>query len=386
MQSDTKGDVSEKRLAEVTEVLVSYSLGDFDAKASLTKNLDSFDVIVSGVNMLGEELKETTVSRNYLHGVFQAITEMIFVLDQRGKVLEYNDSAGDNFGEKGRLIGQNIHDILFEYDDTRQITLLSARKVRDARKFRLYSQTNVIECLCCYYAPVYDRVGGLLHYVLVLRDLTLEIESEQRVIRTVLDTQEKERQRIAKDLHDAIGSELGILKPMLNSVLNTTRGDDERGKSGLKMCIETVTGLMESIRNTCYAVAPNNLANKGFNYSLKRYCEFIALRSNVKVWYSADDVYLEEDCALSLYRVAQEFIQNTLKHAKADQILISLKNFGDGHIHFSLEDNGVGFDKDDVDIGKGRGVQNMRTRIEVFGGKFELISSPQAGTRIEITL
>ena len=81
------------RLKKISNILIHYSTGNFEAKIPVSGNLDEIDAVIAGINMLGEELKTTTISRNFFNDIFNSVSEMIFVVDQQGMVSYANQAA-----------------------------------------------------------------------------------------------------------------------------------------------------------------------------------------------------------------------------------------------------------------------------------------------------
>src|SRR5688572_3259499 len=81
------------RLKKINRVLSEYSLGEFDKRLEISPELDEIDAFMAGINMLGEELKTTTISRNYFNNIFHSVSDMLFVLNEKGEVTDMNNSV-----------------------------------------------------------------------------------------------------------------------------------------------------------------------------------------------------------------------------------------------------------------------------------------------------
>jgi NarL family two-component system sensor histidine kinase LiaS len=97
------------------------------------------------------------------------------------------------------------------------------------------------------------------------------------------------------------------------------------------------------------------------------------------------DAFLSSKIEQELYRIAQEALNNTLKHADASEVSVYLKSCSDG-IDLKIADNGIGFDQNLIDPSRGLGIENMRTRAERLGGQFTLESSPHQGTQVSVSI
>src|SRR5688500_18717530 len=83
----------DNRFDKIRRLLMAYSLGNFDKKLSMSSRMDEIDAFISGVNMLGEELKDKTISRDYFNNIFDSVSDMVFVLDKQGKIENINKSV-----------------------------------------------------------------------------------------------------------------------------------------------------------------------------------------------------------------------------------------------------------------------------------------------------
>ena len=88
----------DNRFRKINRLLSEYSLGNFNKKLRISSRMDEVDAFIMGVNMLGEELKEKTISRNYFNNIFNSVSDMVFVLDKQGKIQNINTSVTNHLG------------------------------------------------------------------------------------------------------------------------------------------------------------------------------------------------------------------------------------------------------------------------------------------------
>ena len=96
--------MNKKRLTDISTLLADYSIGNFHKKVTVSNNLDEIDSIIMGINMLGEELEETTISRNFFENIYNSVTDMLFVIDDNGKIINVNSVVETNFLNIKRLL------------------------------------------------------------------------------------------------------------------------------------------------------------------------------------------------------------------------------------------------------------------------------------------
>lgn len=197
----------------------------------------------------------------------------------------------------------------------------------------------------------------------------LKFQTETKAL--ALKTQEEERKRIARTLHDEIGNKLQVLK--LNLISNKDQIEAQQ-YVGLSDKIEQ---LIDSAREISHRMYPVNLEYFGLILTLEE------LKQNL-VGYDVE-LYLHQqyqerplDFEVQIYRVILEFVSNTIKHAKANKISILVRD-GNYFLSFLLKDNGMGFEKMNAN---GMGVSNISNRVELLDGKSKLSSALGKGTRL----
>ena len=208
----------------------------------------------------------------------------------------------------------------------------------------------------------------------------------------LLAAQENERKRIALELHDSIGQTLSALK---FSVENSLRqmGDNNAGTSAgaSKTIIPLIQQSIEEVRKIAMDLRPSVLDDLGILATISWFCrEFQTIYSGIRIEQQID---IQEDevpdpLKTIIYRVLQEAFNNIAKHSKADLVRLSLRKT-DGMIALAAEDNGLGFNLEDVlsveSSKRGLGLASMKERTELSGGSFSIVSTRGKGTIIRAT-
>lgn len=198
-----------------------------------------------------------------------------------------------------------------------------------------------------------------------------------QVQKSILQGQERERARLAKEMHDGVGPVLTSLKLMVQQL---SIPDLEKVKIR-DLLDDTIT----EVRRMTYNLMPQALMDFGVGHSLANLVDILADASNIDISYVNDmksDSHLALDVHVGLYRIAQEALNNSIKHSGASKVHLSLTEFSD-RISFYFQDNGNGFDTTESFVGSG--LLNMQERTRVLGGIFG-IHSDEKGTRIEIEI
>jgi signal transduction histidine kinase len=195
--------------------------------------------------------------------------------------------------------------------------------------------------------------------------------------------QENERKRIAGDLHDSLGPLLSAVKLNISSMEVQTRHDEELVARANKYLDEIIGGM----RQISYNLLPDTLERKGLIEALQ---EFIAQANpqqlvNIQL-YVMKDVKVPKEKQIHVFRILQEIIQNTLKHAKAKNLQIGLSE-EDGHLLLLAKDNGTGFEHKGVKLhSPGLGLKSIESRCEILNGTLSLESGIGTGTNYFIKI
>lgn len=201
--------------------------------------------------------------------------------------------------------------------------------------------------------------------------------------RRLLEVQEEERRRLARDLHDDIGQALTALKIQLESVMRGPGGAAASRQIG--ECVDTTRHALERVRQLSLNLRPLQLDDLGLVAALRSHLDLQASVGKLRPHFDAagapDGIAPETETAC--FRVAQEAITNVLRHAQAKNLWVRLHE-QDGHLALSVRDDGAGFDLDAARkraaAGGSLGVVGMEERVALAAGTFELRTAPGEGT------
>jgi two-component system, NarL family, sensor kinase len=208
------------------------------------------------------------------------------------------------------------------------------------------------------------------------------IKQQDLSTKAVLEAEEKERERIARDLHDGVGQVMSAAKMNLSAFESELSFKDENQKLQFEKVINLVDEGCKEVRNVSHQMMPNALLKAGLSSAIKEFIDKIDSPSlKVNLYTEGLNERLDNNTETVLYRVIQECVNNVIKHSGANQLDISLLKDEDG-ISATIEDNGKGFDgKATVE---GIGLKNIKTRIEFLKGTVDFDSSVGKGTLVAI--
>ena len=211
-----------------------------------------------------------------------------------------------------------------------------------------------------------------------------EIEHQKNLINAIIETQEKERNRIAQDLHDDISSGLNVIA--INShMLKTPDLKHNEQQKIADTILELTNKVLHSSRRIAHDLLPPVLEKFGLHEGIKELVETINNTGEINIEYNYDvsPDKLSVDKHLHVFRIVQELINNSLKHSQANTIIINFTQEPDGfQLHFS--DNGKGFDVTKMSHNKGLGMMNIESRISMLKAKLIIDSQINKGTKFLI--
>ncbi|CAH0203793.1 ATP-binding protein [Chryseobacterium sp. Bi04] len=219
-----------------------------------------------------------------------------------------------------------------------------------------------------------------------LHALAMEKEKQNSKISTLtalLEGQEQERGRLARDLHDGLGGLLSGTKLQLSSLdpYQSESIEEEISKS-----ITQIDGAVEELRRVAHNLMPDLLMKYGLEVAIQ---EFASRMSNTSLdihteFISYTDSIAEEK-QLILYRIIQELVNNAIKHAYTSEIIIQISE-EENVLNLTVEDNGKGFDPTNLDVRKTAGFHNIESRVQFLKGTMNIISEQNIGTSIELQI
>lgn len=204
----------------------------------------------------------------------------------------------------------------------------------------------------------------------------------------LFSSQERERERIAGELHDDINQRLALLRMDLDGILaSLPAAIRETVSEGFRAAIGEVDEVADDLRQLSHRLHPQILNDLGLERAIRDLCETFSRRHSKPVQFSTRNIPEEiaASTSLALYRIAQEGLQNIAKHAQAESAHIALVGARET-LELSIRDNGRGFDAGTNRRAAGIGLITMAQRANLAGGSFEIQSQPNKGTRIRVSV
>lgn len=214
-----------------------------------------------------------------------------------------------------------------------------------------------------------------------------ELETEKKLTATeaIIKGEEQERSRLAKDLHDGLGGMLSGVRHSLSSIKENLIMT-EQNMNAFEHSLIMLDSSISEMRRVAHNMMPESLLKFGLDMALRDFCQQVTTSGILKVSYQSIEIAdknIEQSLAITVYRIVQELLNNSIKHASAKHAIVQVALEG-RQLLVTVEDDGKGMDPDILKSAKGIGWKNISSRLNYHNGKLDLRSSPDKGTSVYI--
>ena len=349
-------------LANAYKALGNLALSDEYFERCMRNAKETMPLVdLKSVYLLGADLHEAT-------GEYKQ------ALEYRKQYQQVSDSLANQTNH------QTIQDIetkyqtsLKEQEITEQKLLLANNQNELSRKNNFILVTSLI---------ILFMLAFVLISIIINRQRNRDqlMNQELKVLEALLQGEERERTRTAKELHDAVASTLSAAKIQINNMKELELNELEPARDKALDLIDTA---VKEVRNISHNMAPNVLLDEGLTYAIENFCNKVSNdKLQISSYFFGDVPTLSIEYELVIYRIVQEAVNNIIKHADATEALVQLVGHADG-LQITIEDNGKGFDTTGVKK-NGIGLSNLFNRIQLLAGSYEIQSNADSGTSIDI--
>lgn len=316
--------------------------------------------------------------------IFTESSDPILTFDLKGRIIDYNKATLDfvKTNKENNLHHRSFNSLLKYKSSTNYIIqkLESNDSIKDFQCQVLGKNNTTKDCLITINA-IKDNYGKIISFQAIIKDFTERNKLNQLLLKTAIEAQEKEQERISRDLHDGIGQQLAALRMHLDVFTESTTKDD----SDLVKISSILSDTIKDLRKICYNTLPLVLFDNGLIKAIDDLTEKTRTTTlDVKLSYSNLFPALTKSLEIAIFRIIQEFVANSIKHGgNLSEINIDLI-YNEETVTLKLKDNGVGFEVNSLSLQKGHGLNNIRTRVESFDGKLTMESIPRKQTNFDI--
>lgn len=356
-----------------------------------------FILLIFGVEFWGH-YEQKRRYRSYLvegeerfRGLTDAMSLLIWMCDERGSIT-YANQAAINFVSSDPV----KHDWTVSAHPDDFAELISAvtgaieKKSGFSKEFRLRRADGVYRWVLAVAAPRRNGDGsfaGLIGYGSDITDQKLAEEALRDVGGRMIEAQEQERSRIARELHDDICQKLAVLSMQLEMSKSPSSAVGSAANRQIEDMRRNCTSIAEDVQALSHELHSSRLDYLGLEVALESFCQEISQQQNINVDCRCENVpeTLTKAISLSLFRIAQEGVHNSLKYSGADRCSVLLRG-GVRSIELEVGDSGDGFDVEIARGGKSLGLISMQERAHLVNGNFRIESVIGGGTRILVII
>ncbi|VBB46281.1 hypothetical protein TRIP_B40199 [uncultured Desulfatiglans sp.] len=363
--------------------------------AKLLRDENNAPIKITGLMRNIDELKR---AQGMLNAILAASPVGIFLI-QDNKITWANEAIYKILSyEFNTLIGQNtiiLYTDRTEYERAENYLneAINQSGIAQIETQLLRKDGSLIDCYI-YASPLepHDINKGIIRAVL---DITVRKNAEEQInllSQELMRAHENERKMISSELHDRIGQDLSTLKIGLDTLLDNQPIVSQVTQHRIAELSSILQTAIHSVRDLSYDLRPPSLDQLGLPKTIFQFCDDFSKKTGLDVDFSAagmDDLALDTDTEINIYRLIQEGLNNVRKHAEAENVFIRLlASFP--NILLRIEDDGKGFDVKqrlaDMKNEKRMGLRSMEERAKLLQGKMEIKSKPGKGTKIVIEI
>jgi PAS domain S-box-containing protein len=348
---------------------------------------------------------QLAAERQLLRTVIDLLPDYIYVKDRMSKFLVNNLAVAQNLGlTPDEVIGKTDFDFFSnelaqQYYDDEQKVIQTGTALISREELNYYPLTKTWGWHLTTTVPLRDSKNQIVGIVGVSRNITDHKRAEealrenivrQRFAHQLIESQEHERKRIAAELHDSLGQTLLLATNKLHLALRTV-GKHTVSSIHIEEALSLVSQTLQELRDISHNLRPHHIDELGLAKSIESMVRRFSETSDISIALNMEpiDTHLSPDSEINLYRIAQETLNNILKHSGATAIDISMSNTPD-QLVLCISDNGKGFDADAQmkrdEHHESFGLMVMAERARMIGANLHINSKPRKGTTISVSL
>lgn len=396
----------ERMISEEIEIEISEKKYLFEIRL-LPFSKHSALVILRNVT----DIRNTIFDLQKFYNITRQSNELIMITDKTGRIEYVNPTftkitgyeLSEIMGKSPSFLKSNKH--LNSFYNRLWDTIGSATPFRSVfhntkKNGELYLEEKTI-------SPLLNDAGEITNFISTGRDVTEELKREKKIITyqkfektlekkeqkyrtlSLIQGQENERKRIAREIHDGLGQMLTVAKANLDS-LDDKNLRKKESASKIQLVTDIVHEIIQESRRISHNLSPVGLYEFGLHPILLQFVKRI--NSNfenveVKLNSNIENLRFKNEIEINFYRIAQEAVQNALKHARSSKISISIR-LDDNFLILDIKDNGIGFDIKQLqnDAKHFNGIKNIEERVKIIDGKLQYLAEKNAGVSIKVTL
>lgn len=341
---------------------------------------------ITSEEMAKEELKRSEEQYRLLF--LQSPLPMYIYDTETLQIIVANNSALEKYGySKEELKEMEIYRLHpeHEWDDIRE-EIAEDTKVKKTG-FDIRTQlTKTGEKIIAEISGSEIFYEGKRHRLIIANDVTEQKKAEERAISAIVEGEERERRRIAKELHDGLGQYLTAANMNFESIQEKINELPHHYSSTFNNGMGMLNYAISETRSISQNLLPKAIQDYGLELGLEALINQLRGNSSINfyLYQNLKDVEIPDNIQINLYRVVQEAINNAIRHGKPDNINVQLI-YSKNEILLTIEDDGIGFDADKISE-TGLGLRSMKTRVGAMSANIDIVSTKGRGTIISVAV
>jgi PAS domain S-box-containing protein len=356
---------------------------------SIIKNaIEIFNLKAENQNLIAqlkEKVTQLSISEEKFRNIFNSSSEGILILNSKSKIINANKAISNMV----KIPVNELPGMYFcNFIDPQQRELLinCLQNQHDCVKIENIEFKITDNTYSTIYAEIKSNAieyEGEVATIIVLHDVTEKKQFERKLYSAQINAEEKERERIAKELHDGIGPLLSTLKIYLYDIQKTV--PPEYCSESVSKAGEIINDSITTVKEISNNVSPHILRNFGLSQAIQEFVNKLKISPTLRIHFNSElTERLPEIIEITFYRITTELLNNTVKYAQAKNIQISI-SLSQKQLNYSYRDDGVGFDYNSKSNNNtGFGLRNIQSRVRQIGGNISFLSSEGKGISVSI--
>lgn len=378
-------------ISDLAKSIQFISTGNFSTRSKI-KTDDELEDLSNSFNIMAEKLEQTTVSRNYFDNILSNMMESLLVTDLEGNILLCNSASEQILGyNKAELTTSNISILMpNDFNFKKLIISKTGQNIETTYINKDKTETPIL----LSYSTLENENPGINKIIIVAHNLKerkiieekLKLERRKHRI-AINDAEEKERLKIATEIHDGIGQMLTGVSYSIDSYFMEKNPNDEDYILKTKQLQNQIDNIIKESKQIAYDLMPFLLKDFGLITAIKNLLSETEQKTDINFYFEHFncDHRFDDKLEKAIYRILQEAINNIIKHSKATESRIQIIKHS-ASLSIVIEDNGIGFDINDKTNPSGIGLISMTERVSTFSGFLNINSSINNGTEIVIEI
>lgn len=307
------------------------------------------------------------------------------ILEGKGDVGHAVDAMRNYIALKDSLMNEETHrqisELQTKYETSKKEQQIARQQAQLREKNLTILGIAVVVALLALLAMSYYRRNKLKQQAVLQKTV---LQQQEMATRAVIEAEERERRRIASDLHDGVGQLMSAAKMNLSLIGSELEFNDPVQQENFSKAVALVDEGCREVRTVSHNIMPNALLKAGLTTAIREFINKIDQRVlKVNLYTEGLNERLAGNIESVLYRIIQECINNVIRHSSASQLDIAIIR-DETEITVTIEDNGCGFDLSDRTLSEGIGMKNIQSRVDYLAGSIEWDTAPGKGTVVMI--